>query len=93
MAQELFMMSSRPPSRTINERRDVQHRTYRDEFPLAGSEFISDNGLAMRNALKSRSFVHRFESLLISIGMSLFAYLLERMILRSLKKSGAKPEV
>lgn len=62
----------------------------RAEFPLAGNRSISDNRLAMSSVLKSRSFVHRLESLLISFGMSVFAYLLERMILRSLKKSGTK---
>lgn len=50
-----------------------------------------DNSLTMSSVLKSRSFVHKLESWMISFGMSVFACLLERMILRSLKKSGAKP--
>ncbi len=41
--------------------------------------------------MKPRSFVGRLEFWLISLGMSVFAYLLERMILRSVKSGGAKP--
>jgi hypothetical protein len=45
----------------------------------------------MSSERKARSLVQQLEFWLISFGMSVFAYLLERMILRSLKKSEAKP--
>jgi hypothetical protein len=41
--------------------------------------------------MKPRSPGQRLEFWLISLGMSVFAYLLERMILRSVKNSGSKP--
>ena len=81
--------AERPAELSTNgETSNTGHR--RAEFPLAGNGSISDNALAMSSVLKSRSFVHRLESSLISVGMSVLAYLLERMILRSLKKSGTK---
>jgi hypothetical protein len=45
----------------------------------------------MSSERKARPLVRQLEFWLISFGMSVFAYLLEQMILRSLKKSGAKP--
>ena len=82
--------AERPAEPSMNgETLDTGQR--KAEFLLASNGSISNNGLAMSSVLKSRSFVHRLESSLISLGMSVFAYLLERMILRSLKKNGAKP--
>jgi len=41
--------------------------------------------------MKPRSLVGRLEFWLISLGMSVCAYLLEKVILRSVKGGGAKP--
>lgn len=82
--------AERPAELSLNgEMSDTGDR--RGKSHLAGNGSSSDNGLAMGSVLKSRSFVHRLENLLISFGMSVFAYLLERMVLRSFRKSGANP--
>ncbi|MDH4301731.1 MAG: hypothetical protein OEV51_06605 [Nitrospira sp.] len=41
--------------------------------------------------MKPRSLGQRLEFWLISLGMSVLAYLLEKMILRSVKGGGSKP--
>ncbi|NGZ97883.1 MAG: hypothetical protein CV089_17465 [Nitrospira sp. WS110] len=60
------------------------------QFPLADVNDIIDNAPTMSREMKSRSPVRRLESCLISLGMSVFAYLLEKMILRSVKGGKAK---
>lgn len=59
-------------------------------FPLAGNLAFLDNSLRMSTTAKPRSLAGRLEFWLISLGMSVLAYLLEKMILRSVK-GGAKP--
>jgi hypothetical protein len=44
----------------------------------------------MSTMMKPRSLVGRLELWLISTGMSVFAYLIEKLILRSVKSGGAK---
>jgi hypothetical protein len=62
-----------------------------NQFPIADGVAVNDNGLTMSTKMKPRSLAGRFEFLLISIGMSVLAYLLEKMILRSVKGGGSKP--
>ncbi|OQW38033.1 MAG: hypothetical protein A4E19_11635 [Nitrospira sp. SG-bin1] len=62
-----------------------------NQSPIASGEAVNDNGPTRSTRMKPRSFVGRLEFWLISLGMSVFAYLLERMILRSVKSGGAKP--
>jgi hypothetical protein len=61
------------------------------QFPVAGNVAFLDNGPTMSTTAKPRSLAGRLEFFLISIGMSVLAYLLEKMILRSVKGGGAKP--
>ena len=61
------------------------------QFPLAGNVAFPDNSPRMSTTMKPRSLVGQLEFWLISTGMSVFAYLLEKMILRSVKGGGAKP--
>lgn len=61
------------------------------QFPIASSVASVDNSAARSIEMKPRSLGQRLEFLLISIGMSVLAYLLEKMILRSVKGGGAKP--
>jgi len=61
------------------------------QFPVAGNVAFLDNSPTMSTSAKPRSLAGRLEFLLISIGMSVLAYLLEKMILRSVKGGGAKP--
>ena len=60
-------------------------------IPLAGNAAFLDNAPTMSTTTKLRSFRGRLEFRMISIGMSVFAYLLEKMILRSVKSGEAKP--
>jgi hypothetical protein len=60
-------------------------------FSLADNAAFLDNAPTMSTTAKSRSLAGRLEFLLISIGMSVLAYLLEKMILRSVKGGGTKP--
>lgn len=63
-----------------------------DQFPLADGEAVIDNLFMSSNSTKSvyHALVRRLEHWLISLGMSVIAYLLERVILRSIKNDGAK---
>lgn len=63
-----------------------------DQFPLADGEAVIDNPRMVNHATKSlhHPLVRRLEHWLISLGMSVIAYLLERVILRSIKNGGAK---
>ena len=63
-----------------------------DQFPIADGEAVIDNPHMASNATKSlyHPLVRRLEHWLISLGMSVIAYLLERVILRSIKNDGAK---
>ena len=63
-----------------------------DQFSIADGEAVIDNPPMVSNATKSlhHPLVRRLEHWLISLGMSVIAYLLERVILRSIKNSGAK---
>jgi len=61
-----------------------------DQFPLAGNLASLDNDQTMSTTTKPRSLVGRLEFWLISLGMSVCAYLLEKMILRSVKSGRAK---
>ncbi|MGQ0557533.1 MAG: hypothetical protein ACT4PN_16495 [Nitrospiraceae bacterium] len=60
------------------------------QFPVAGDVGFLNNGPTMSTTAKPRSLAGRLEFLLISIGMSVLAYLLEKMILRSVKGGGEK---
>jgi len=60
-------------------------------FPLAGNATFLDNVPTMSTTAKPRSLAGWLEFRLISIGMSMLAYLLEKMILRSVKGGEAKP--
>lgn len=62
-----------------------------NQFPIADGVAVNDNSPTMSTTAKPRSLVGRLEFWLISLGMSVFAYLLEKMILRSVKGGGAKP--
>jgi len=61
------------------------------QFPVAGNVAFLDNSPTMSTTAKPRSLAGRLEFWLISIGMSVLAYLLEKMILRSVKGGGSKP--
>jgi len=61
-----------------------------NQFPIADGVAVNDNGSTMSTTEKPRSLVGRLELWLISVGMSVFAYLLEKVILRSVKSGGAK---
>jgi hypothetical protein len=60
-----------------------------NQFPIADNAAFLDNVLTMSTTMKPRSFAGRLEFRLISLGMSVLAYLLEKMILRSVKSGGA----
>ncbi len=60
-------------------------------IPLAGNATLLDNAPTMGITARPRSLAGKLEFRLISIGMSVFAYLLEKMILRSVKSGGSKP--
>ena len=60
------------------------------QFPVAGNVAFLDNSPTMSTTVKPRSLAGRLELWLISLGMSVFAYLLEKVILRSVKSGGAK---
>lgn len=62
-----------------------------DQFSLADNLAFLDNGQTMSTTPKPRSLAGQLEFRLISIGMSVFAYLLEKMILRSVKSGESKP--
>ena len=63
-----------------------------DQFPIADSKAVIDNLPMPRNSTESvyHPLVRRLEHWFISLGMSVIAYLLERVILRSIKNDGAK---
>ncbi|NGZ02721.1 MAG: hypothetical protein CV090_06690 [Nitrospira sp. WS238] len=63
-----------------------------DQFPIADGQAVIDNLPMPSNLTKSASspLIRRLEHWLISLGMSVIAYLLERVILRSIKNDGAK---
>jgi hypothetical protein len=63
-----------------------------NQVPIAGGEAVIDNLSMPSNSTKSvyHHLVRRLEHWLISLGMSVIAYLLERVILRSIKNDGAK---
>lgn len=63
-----------------------------DQFPIADGKVVIDNLPMPRNLTKSasRPLIRRLEHWLISLGMLVIAYLLERVILRSIKNDGAK---
>lgn len=61
------------------------------QFPLAGNVAFLNNSPTMSKTTKHRSLGGRLEFGLISLGMSVLAYLLEKMILRSVKAGRAKP--
>lgn len=63
-----------------------------DQFSIADGETGIDNPPMVNNVTKflHHPLVRRLEHWLISLGMSVIAYLLERVILRSIKNSGAK---
>jgi hypothetical protein len=60
------------------------------QFPVAGNVAFFDNSPTMSTTEKPRSLAGRLELWLISVGMSVFAYLLEKVILRSVKSGGEK---
>lgn len=60
-------------------------------LPIAGSESFADNSPVTSGEMKSRSATQQLEFWLISLGMSVLAYVLEKMIIRSVKNGGAKP--
>ena len=62
-----------------------------NQFPIADGVAVNDNGPTMSTTVKPRSLAGRLEFWLISLGMSVLAYLLEKMILRSVKGGGSKP--
>jgi hypothetical protein len=62
-----------------------------EQFPLAGKTTFLDNAPTMDTTARPRSLSAKLEFRLISIGMSVFAYLLEKMILRSAKGSKTNP--
>ena len=62
-----------------------------EQFPLAGKTTFLDNASTMGMTARPRSLAGKLEFRLISIGMSVFAYLLEKMILRSVKGGRARP--
>ena len=59
---------------------------------LADGDVFIDNDRMANDPTKTRhqSLGRQIESRLISIGMSVIAYLLERVILRSIKRGGTK---
>ena len=61
-----------------------------NQLPIADGLAVDDNGPTTSTKMKPRSLGQRVEYWLISLGMSVFAYLLEKMILRSVKNGGAK---
>lgn len=62
-----------------------------EQFPLAGKTTFLDNAPTMGTTARPRSLAGKLEFRLISIGMSVFAYLLEKMILRSTKGGRTNP--
>jgi hypothetical protein len=66
---------------------DTQRTSF---FPLAGPHSISNNALVSTHTSPyfRRSPQRWFEYWLISLGMSVIAYLLEKVILRSVKDDG-----
>lgn len=64
-----------------------------DQFSIAGGGAVVDNAPVAGNVTKPlhQPLVRRVEHWLISLVMSVIAYLLERVILRSIKDSDAKP--
>ena len=78
-------------SREPSARCGAKERPCYGSIPLAGNAAFLDNAPTMSTTTKPRSFRGRLEFRIISIGMSAFAYLLEKMILRSVKSGGAKP--
>jgi hypothetical protein len=63
-----------------------------DQFSIADGEAVLDNLSMLSDSTKSvyHPLVRRLEHWVISLGMSVIAYLLERVILRSIKNGGAK---
>lgn len=63
-----------------------------DEFTIADDEAVIDNLPMLGSSTKSlhHPLVRGLEYWLISLGMSVIAYLLERVILRSIKNDGAR---
>jgi hypothetical protein len=64
-----------------------------DYGSLADGDALIDNDPMKNNPTKSlyQPFIQRMEYRLISIGMSVIAYLFERMILRSIKRGKPGP--
>lgn len=60
-------------------------------LPIAGREAFPDNNPVTSGEMKSRSTAQQLELWLISLGMSVLAYVLEKMIIRSVKNGGTKP--
>jgi hypothetical protein len=63
-----------------------------DQFPIADDKAVIDNLPMLSDSTKSvyHPLVRRLEHWVISLGMSVIAYLLERVILRSIQNGGAK---
>ncbi|MBH0208778.1 MAG: hypothetical protein HP495_09765 [Nitrospira sp.] len=68
-----------------------QEAWLRSKPPLAGKTTFLDNAPTMGMTARPRSLAGKLEFRLISIGMSVFAYLLEKMILRSAKGGRTNP--
>lgn len=68
----------------------LKHALAMGEFPIAGNAAFLDNYRMTSTNMKPRSFAQRCEYLVISLGMSALALLLEKMVLRSVKSDGAK---
>ncbi len=77
----------------MNGRARIDRTHEADHFSLAESKAVVDNASMSGNATKPlhQPFVRRAEHWLISLGMSVIAHLLERVILQSIKNSEPKP--
>ncbi|MHC9063927.1 hypothetical protein ACYX34_14730 [Nitrospira sp. CMX1] len=65
----------------------------RNDIPIADSDALIDNAYVTNDHAKPRhqSFTRQMEYWFLSLGMSIIAYTLEKVILRSLKNSRVKP--
>ncbi|MDK2742016.1 MAG: hypothetical protein H8K03_09695 [Nitrospira sp.] len=77
----------------MNERARTDGAHERDGFPLADDKAVVDNDCMSGDTTKPlhQPLVRQAEYWIISLGMSVIAYLLERVILRSIKNGEAKP--
>ncbi len=72
--------------------RRIEEAHEMDQFSIADGEAVIDNLSMPSNSTKSvyHPLVRRLEHWVISLGMSVIAYLLEKVILRSIKSDGVK---